>query len=201
MLGQIQEYRNREANEKLAKKLTVLVWAVSILVLVLVVLMREIKLPLPKNLSLDFLPPFNAFLNSIASVFLILALVFIKKGLVKRHLSMIYGAMCCSIIFLLSYVFYHFTSDATIYGDSNGDGELSEQESLNIGSTRSTYLFILISHITLAALSLPFILMNFVYGFTNQFNKHRSLAKKIFPVWLYVAVTGPIVYFLLRPYY
>ena len=87
------------------------------------------------------------------------------------------------------------------FGDLNGDGELSQSEISEAGSARHVYLFILISHIALAAISLPFILLTFCYGFTHHFDKHRSLSKKIFPIWLYVAITGPVVYFLLQPYY
>ena len=109
--------------------------------------------------------------------------------------------MACSFVFLLSYVAYHFTTPETIYGDQNGDGKLSQLEVDEAGVMRKVYLSILLSHIALAALSLPFILLNFCYGFTNHFEKHRKLSKKIFPVWLYVAVTGPVVYVLLNPYY
>jgi putative membrane protein len=109
--------------------------------------------------------------------------------------------MGCSLLFLLSYVAYHFTTAETLFGDLNKDKVLSIEELEIVGKTRYVYLIILLSHIILAAISLPFILLTFVYGYTNQFVKHRKLAKKIFPVWLYVAVTGPIVYLMLKPYY
>ena len=117
------------------------------------------------------------------------------------HQRWIYSAMICSFVFLLSYVAYHFTTPETLYGDLNRDGNLNDNELLKAGSGRKVYLFILLSHIALAALSLPFILLTFCYGFTNHFNKHKKLARKVFPVWLYVAITGPIVYFMLMPYY
>jgi putative membrane protein len=98
-------------------------------------------------------------------------------------------------------VTYHFTTPETKFGDLDGDGILSPAELAEAGTMRVVYLLILLSHIALAALSLPFILLTFVYGFTNQLAKHRRLARKVFPVWLYVAVTGPVVYLLLRPFY
>jgi putative membrane protein len=109
--------------------------------------------------------------------------------------------MGCSLLFLLSYVIYHFTTPETIFGDTNGDKILQDAEREAAGAMRGVYLVVLLSHIALAALSLPFILLTFVYGRTNQFGRHRRLAKFVFPVWLYVAVTGPVVYLLLRPYY
>ena len=200
-MNSLQEHLQTPPNLSLARKLTVLVWVVSAAVLFLVALMREVKIELPEGVSLHFLPPFHAILNSLAALSLIMAIISIKSGNVINHQRWIYGAMSFSLIFLLSYVVYHFTTPETKYGDLNNDGFLSQEEKVTAGSMRNTYLFILLSHILLAALSLPFILLNFVYGFTNQFQKHRKLARKVFPVWLYVAITGPVVYILLRPYY
>jgi putative membrane protein len=137
----------------------------------------------------------------VAAISLVMALIAIKKGKALVHQRWIYAAMICSLLFLLSYVTYHFTTSETIYGDVNGDGEMSEVELAEAGTMRTFYLVILISHIVLAAVSLPFILLTFCYGFTNHFTKHKKLSRKIFPVWLYVAVTGPVVYLLLSPYY
>ena len=152
-------------------------------------------------MNFHFLPPFHAFLNCIAAISLVMAIISIKKGNVHIHQKWIYSAMSCSLLFLLSYVAYHFTSNETLFGDLNKDGMVSPEEIENAGFMRIVYLIILITHIFLAAVSLPFILLTFVYGFTNQFNKHRKLARRVFPIWLYVAVTGPVVYFLLMPYY
>ncbi len=200
-MSDLHAYLQRDASLTLSKKLTVLVWIITAAVLFLVGLMRQVKIPLPEGMSLHFLPPLHAFLNSIAAISLIMAIISIKKGLVYNHQRWIYSAMSCSLLFLLSYVAYHFTSSETLYGDLNKDGILSLDEKERAGAMRIVYLLILISHIVLAAVSLPFILLTFVYGFTNQFNKHRKLSKRVFPVWLYVAVTGPVVYFLLMPYY
>ena len=163
--------------------------------------MQEVKIPLPDNVDLSYLPAFHAILNLFAAFFLVAAIQAIKKGLVIRHRTMIYGALGCSLVFLLSYVLYHFTTPATIFGDLNGDGQLSEGERLEAGGMRTVYLVILISHVALAAVSFPFILLTVLYALTNQFQKHRKFARRIFPIWLYVAVTGPVVYYLLRPYY
>ena len=200
-MSELQNFRDKEANLDLAKKLNLLVWIISAAVLGLVVMMQKIKIPLPEGADLSSLPGFHALLNSMAAVFLVLAIRAIKKGKVILHQKMIYAAFICSLVFLLSYVTYHITTPATLFGDANKDGLLSSAEREAVSGTRPYYLFILISHIGLAALSFPFILRTFVHAFTDQFEKHRKLSKKVFPVWLYVAVTGPVVYFFLQPYY
>jgi putative membrane protein len=200
-MSDLQIFLQRKENPALGKKLTILVWIITAAVLFLVGLMRQVKIDLPHGISLHFLPPIHAILNSIAAFSLIMAIIAIKKKLVINHQRWIFLAMTCSFLFLLSYVAYHFTNTETLFGDTDKNGILSVEEIEAVGKMRIVYLSILISHIVLAALSLPFILLTFVYGFTNQFNKHRKLAKKVFPVWLYVAVTGPVVYLLLKPYY
>ena len=200
-MNELSEFRSRESSLGLARKLTWVVWIVSVAVLGLVALMQEVKIPLPDNVDLSYLPAFHAILNLSAALFLVAAIRAIKKGLVLRHRTMIYGALVCSLVFLLSYVLYHFTTPATIFGDLNGDGQLSEVERMEVGGMRTVYLVILISHVVLAAVSFPFILLTVLYALTNQFQKHRRFARRIFPIWLYVAVTGPVVYYFLRPYY
>ena len=200
-MSDLQIFLQRKENPALGKKLTILVWIITAAVLFLVGLMRQVKIDLPHGISLHFLPPIHAILNTIAAFSLIMAIIAIKKKLVINHQRWIFLAMTCSFLFLLSYVAYHFTNTETLFGDTDKNGILSVEEIEAVGKMRIVYLSILISHIVLAALSLPFILLTFVYGFTNQFNKHRKLAKKVFPVWLYVAVTGPVVYLLLKPYY
>jgi putative membrane protein len=98
-------------------------------------------------------------------------------------------------------VAYHFTNAEVLYGDSNADGVLDAAERAAVGGARTAYLVLLISHIVLAGVSLPAILFTFIAGWTNRFAAHRRLSKWVFPMWLYVAVTGPICYLMLRPYY
>ena len=148
---------------------------------------RPEKIPLPDGVSLGFLPMVHAGLNTLVALFLILAIVMIKRNNVRLHKLSISAAMICSALFLTCYVAYHFTTAETRFG-----GE---------GTMKTVYFVLLISHIVLAAVSLPFILLTWVYGYTNQFAKHRKMAKWVFPIWLYVAVTGPICYLMLRPYY
>ena len=174
-------------NLPLARRLNVVAWILTVAVLGLVGAMRQIKIQLPEGFDLSFLPAVHATLNSMVALFLIIALVMIKQKKVTAHKRAISAAMICSILFLLCYVSYHFTTPETKFG--------------GVGWTRTVYFLLLVSHIILAAVSFPFILFTWIYGFTNQVQKHRRMAKYVFPVWLYVAVSGPICYLMLRPYY
>jgi len=176
-----------EQNIQLAKRLNVWAWVVTGAVLVLVGLMRQVKIPLPEGWDFSFLPPFHATLNAITAVVLMAAFYFIKQKNVVMHRRMIYVAMTLSVLFLLSYVTYHFTTESVKYG-----GE---------GAIRYVYFFLLITHVVLAGLILPFILFTFIRAYTNQIEKHRKMARWVFPLWLYVAITGPICYLMLMPYY
>jgi putative membrane protein len=178
-----------EISESTEKKLRVVAWIVTALVLILVGMMRrpEFHITLPDGVSLNFLPLVHAILNSLVTVCLLRALFFIKKGDVKNHRKMTTTAVVLSALFLLCYVAYHFTSTETKFG-----GE---------GAIKAVYLLLLITHILLAAISFPLILFTYLAGWADRKVAHRKLAKIVFPMWLYVAVTGPICYLMLRPYY
>ncbi len=190
-----------EPDIQLAKKLNIGATVVTIVVLLLVGLMRRVKIDLPAGWDFSFLPPFHATLNALTAVVLLIAFYFIKQKNIEAHRKTIYVAIGLSVLFLLSYVVYHFTTPETIFGDTNHDGVVDAAEKAAIGSMRAVYLVLLLSHIVLAALTLPFILFTFIRAYTNQIEKHRKMAKWVFPLWLYVAVTGPICYFMLMPYY
>lgn len=182
------EWLRRKPEEALSKKLKLTAWVLTGLVLVLVVAMRSpYKIPLPEGWSMSFLPPVHAVLNTLVAISLIGAVAAVKAGNIALHRAMIFVAMLLSSLFLLCYVAYHFTTVETRFG-----GE---------GWVRTAYFFLLITHIVLAGVSLPAILLTFISGFTNHFESHRKLARWVFPIWLYVAVTGPICYLMLRPYY
>ena len=195
------EWLAREPREELSKKLGIAAWILTAAVLGLVGLMRQVKIPLPEGVSLSFLPPFHAAVNAVAAVVLVIAFVAVIRGRISLHRRMIMVAMGLSVLFLLSYVAYHFTSTEVRFGDANGDGTVDAAELAEVGSMRTVYLLLLVTHIVLAAVSLPFILFTFIAGWTNRFAAHRRLARWVFPMWLYVAVTGPVCYWMLRPYY
>lgn len=188
-------------NAALETRLNRLAWVITGAVLLLVGLMRRVKIPLPEGVSFDFLPPFHASVNALTAVVLLFAYYFIRRGRIEAHRSAIYVAMGLSLLFLLSYVAYHFTTPETLFGDANGDGLVDAAEKAAVASQRTIYLVILITHIVLAAVILPFILFTFIRAYTGQFERHRQMARWVFPLWLYVAITGPICYYMLMPYY
>lgn len=191
----------RPPQQELARKLGIAAWILTAAILGLVGLMRRVKIPLPDGVSMSFLPPFHAAVNALAAVVLVIALVAVLKGRIALHRRMILVAMGLSVLFLLSYVAYHFTSNEVKFGDLNLDGIVDDAERARVGGMRTVYLILLASHIALAAVSLPFILFTFIAGWTNRFATHRRLARWVYPMWLYVAVTGPLCYWMLRPYY
>ena len=159
---------------------------------------------MPKFLSgIDFtwLPGTYSALNGVTAILLIVALVFIKKGQVERHRKTMNLAVICSALFLVGYVLYHLTYEDTKFGDLNNDYVLDEAEMLAIGGIRPYYLGMLITHVILAGVILPFILFTYIRAYTNQFQRHVKMARWVFWVWLYVAVTGPVLYLMIRPYY
>lgn len=169
----------------LEKRLNVVAYIVSGVVLLLVGAMRRYKIDLGVDFS--FLPPIHATLNALAAVILLVAFWHIKNKRVEAHRRAIYAAMLCSALFLVSYVLYHFTTPEVRYGGT--------------GMWRTVYFFFLITHVVLAGGILPFILLTFNRAYTGQYARHRRIARWVFPLWLYVAVTGPICYLMLRPYY
>ena len=150
---------------------------------------------------LNFLPPIYATINGITAVLLIAAVVAIKNGKRKLHENLMKTAIACSIAFLLMYVAYHMTSISAVYGDANHNSILEASEKLAVGNSRVNYLFILITHIALSIIIIPLVLITYVRALSQRFDKHKKLAKITFPIWLYVAMTGVLVYVMISPYY
>jgi putative membrane protein len=147
------------------------------------------------------LPLFHAILNSSTAILLLASLYFIKNGQIKAHKTANLTAVVLSSIFLVSYVIYHASNPSTRFGDLNHDGILSGEERAQAGALRYVYYFILSSHIILSGVIIPLVLFTLQRAFQEKFDKHRKLARITWPVWLYVAVTGVIVYLMINPYY
>lgn len=150
---------------------------------------------------LSFLPPIYSTINGITAVILIAAVVSIKNGKRKLHENLMKIAIACSVLFLLMYVANHMTSVSAKYGDSNHNGILEDAELTAVGIKRLIYIFILLTHISLSVIIIPLVLFTYVRALSAQFDKHKKLAKITFPIWLYVAITGVIVYIMISPYY
>lgn len=168
---------------KRIKKLDVWAWVITIIIWLLVGAMRQYKFDI--NTDLSFLAGINAMFNTGVSISLLFALYFIRSGQIIRHRNSIYVAMVLSVGFLLSYIFYHFTTAEIPYCET--------------GLSRTLYYIVLFSHIVLAGLSLPFILMTFIRGYVGDYVRHRRMSVWVYPVWLYVAISGPVVYLMLLP--
>ena len=136
---------------------------------------------------LSFLPPIYATINGITAVLLIAGVWAIKNGKRQLHENLMKTAIACSVAFLGMYVAYHMTADSTKFG-----GE---------GAIKYIYYFILLTHIVLSVIIIPFVLITYVRALAERFDKHRKLARITYPMWLYVAVTGVIVYLMISPYY
>jgi len=168
--------------EKILNRLAI---GVSVIVFIVVGMMRRVKIQ--TDIDFSFLPAVNAAINSTTAVLLLLGLWKIKQKNVQAHRKIMTTAIVLSALFLLSYVLYHFTTPETRYG-----GE---------GLSHTIYLILLATHIVLAGAILPFILFTYIRALTGQYERHKKLARWVFPFWLYVAITGPVIYFMLRPYY
>jgi len=167
------------------KKYNRLIWILSIVIPVAVAALFGIRIPGVERLG--FLPPIYATINGITALVLILAVVQIKKGNRKYHERLMKMAMMLSVLFLMLYIAYHMTSDSTKFG-----GE---------GAMKYVYYFVLVTHIILSIVVIPFVLITFVRGISGEFKRHKKIAKITFPLWLYVAISGVIVYLMISPYY
>lgn len=159
---------------------------ISLLIPAVVTALAFVKIPV-EGINLKFFPKFHATLNSITTILLLAGLFFIKRKNIPLHKACMMSAIFFSVAFLMSYVFYHAISEPTRYG-----GE---------GFIRYAYFFILITHIFLAAVVLPFILITVYRALTRQYGRHKKIAKWTLPVWLYVTITGVVVYLMMAEYY
>ncbi len=167
------------------KKYNKLIVVLSIVIPIAVAILFGVRIPNVAPLS--FLPPIYATINGLTAVILVIAFFAIKNKNVVLHENLMTTAIWCSALFLVMYVAYHMTSDSTKFG-----GE---------GTIKYVYYFILLTHIVLSIVVIPFVLITYVRPMTNNIEKHKKIARITFPLWLYVAVTGVVVYVMISPYY
>ncbi|WP_396158418.1 DUF420 domain-containing protein [Flavobacterium sp.] len=194
---------NKETNQTLEQRYKFSIILVSILIPVVVGILFSVKL---KDFGIEveplsFLPPIYASINGFTALLLIMGVLAIKNGNRKVHERFMTTAIACSVAFLVMYVAYHMTADSTVYGDIDGNKILDETEKVNAGSLRLVYIFILLSHIILSITIIPLVLITYVRALAARFDRHKKIAKITFPLWLYVAVTGVVVYLMISPYY
>ncbi|WP_086477019.1 MULTISPECIES: DUF420 domain-containing protein [Arenibacter] len=174
-----------EVNLAKEKKFNKLINVVSVVIPLVVALLFGVKLPNVEPLM--FLPPIYASTNALTAVLLVVAVIAVKQGKLGLHQKLMTACIGLSLAFLIMYVAYHMTADSTTFG-----GE---------GNIRYVYYFILITHILLSIVIVPLVLRTFAKAYLKQFEAHRKLAKITFPIWLYVAVSGVVVYLMISPYY
>jgi putative membrane protein len=143
----------------------------------------------------------NAFLNGSCTVLLLFSLWAIKSKNIALHKKLNLTAFVFSTVFLLSYVTAHYFIPDTKYGDIDHDGLMSATEVAAVSGVKPIYVVILLTHIFLAVLVLPMILLSFYYGLTDQIQKHKKLTRFSYPIWLYVTITGVVVYLMISPFY
>lgn len=159
--------------------------AFSIAIPLLVAILFGVKIP--NATPLTFLPPIYASINGFTAILLVIAFFAIKSGKMKLHQRLMKTCIILSVAFLAMYMAYHMTSDSTPFGGR--------------GWVRNVYFFILISHILLSIVIIPLVLITFVRGLFGEYKRHAKIARYTFPLWLYVAISGVVVYLMISPYY
>jgi len=173
----------------------------SVVVFSAVSILGKVQVDFGTNFDIHIFARFNAIINSIVSLLLIVGLLSVKRKNYKLHRGAMIGALILSVFFLLFYITHHVLAGEARFGDFNHDGTLSDEEKLKVGSTRIMYYILLGSHILLAGIIMPFILFTSYRALTAEWQAHKKLARYTWPIWMYVAITGPIIYLFISPYY
>jgi putative membrane protein len=188
---------------KLSRDKTYLRLIIGVSVVVFLTVLILSRLPRAEVIPsfVPFLPKLNALINAACSIILVMSYYFIRKKKIKIHRALNITAVALSTVFLLSYVTFHSFGVSTLYGDLNHDGLVDAVEKSEAGILRTFYLTLLSTHIVLAAVVLPLVLVSLYRGLTNQVMLHKKITRWSFPIWLYVTVSGVIVYLMISPYY
>ena len=183
------------------KRAGLLIILVSLIVFIAITALASIKIEVNLPFNPHIFAGINASLNATVSVLLIAALWAVRKNNFELHKKIMLTAIVLSVLFLLSYIAHHLLTDATKFGDINLDGNISTPEKEAAGGVRVIYYILLLTHIPLAGIILPFILFTAYRAGTGEYTKHKKLARYTWPVWFYVAVSGVLIYLLIEPYY
>lgn len=183
------------------KKARLLIYTVSFVVFGAVVFLSKYKLNVELGFNVHVFAKANAVINTIVAVLLLAGLFAARQIRYELHKKIMFTAIALSVLFLLSYIAHHLLAGDTKYGDLNHDGIISIDEKTVAGNLRMFYYFILITHIPLAAIVLPFILFTAYRALIGEYGQHKKLVRITWPLWFYVAVTGVVVYLMISPYY
>ena len=183
------------------KKAKLFIFTVSFVVFIAVALLSKFKLNVDPGFDVHVFAMINAIINSCVMLLLGAGLVTALKKMYVWHKRIMLTAICLSILFLVSYIAHHVLAGETKFGDIDHDGILSDDEKFRAGTMRMVYYFILLTHIPLAAIMLPFILFTAYRALTGEYAAHKKLVRFTWPLWFYVAFTGIMVYLMISPYY
>lgn len=185
-------------NDKRAKWL---IYVFSFVVFTAVILLSRVKLDVDLGFDVHLFAKANAIINSVVAVLLIAGLITVKARKYEVHKKIMLTAMLLSVLFLVSYICHHLLAGETQFGDMDHNGVVTPEEIANAGMARTIYRIILITHIPLAGIILPFILFTAYRSLIGEYERHKKLARITWPIWLYVAITGVLVYWMISPYY
>lgn len=183
------------------KKARMIIIVLSLIVFAAVAVLGRYKLDVPLGFNEHIFAKANAVINTVVAILLVAGLLHAKKGNYTMHRNIMLTAILLSGLFLISYMCHHLLAGEARFGDVNHDGILSEAEKAAAGSVRYIYYIILSTHIVLASIILPFILFTAYRALIGEYAKHRKLARITWPIWFYVALTGPVIYLMISPYY
>ncbi len=185
-------------NDRLAR---ILIFSFSVVIFLLVSFLGNYKMDIDPGFDVQIFAFLNALTNSAVSIVLVWALVAVKKKNYLLHKRLMFSAIILSVFFLLTYVAHHLLAGEARFGDADKDGIVTDHEKALVGNIRYFYYLILFTHIVLAGIILPFILFTAYRALTGEWTKHKRLARYTWPVWFYVAISGPVIYFMIKPYY
>ena len=177
------------------------IWIFSIIVFVAVTVLENVTVEADLGFDPQIFATVNAIINSTVALLLLAGLYTARTGRYEWHKRIMLTAIILSVIFLITYILHHLFAGSTLYGDVDNNEIVDEAEKAAAGSQRYVYFFLLGTHILMAGISLPFILFSAYRALTNENEKHRKVAKLTWPMWFYVAVTGPLVYAMISRYY
>jgi putative membrane protein len=187
--------------EKNDRKAAIWIYSFSVIVFVAVTVLERVTLNVDLGFNPHLLALVNAVINTTVSILLIAGLIAAKNRKLTTHKNVMLTAIGLSVIFLITYILHHLFAGSTLYGDVDKNGVVDAAEKAAAGSMRYVYFFLLGTHILLAGISLPFILFTAYRGLINENARHRKIAKITWPLWFYVAISGPIVYWMISKFY
>jgi len=183
------------------RRARIIIYVFSVVVFLAVTALERVTVDVDLGFDPHIFAAVNALINSIVAVLLVAGIITAKRGLYTTHKNIMLTAILLSVLFLISYILHHLFAGSTLYGDLDKNGIVTDLEKAEAGTMRYIYFFLLGTHILLAGISLPFILFTSYRALINENAAHRKIAKITWPMWFYVAVSGPLVYLMISRYY